>query len=590
MRAHCLTDQEFDDIAGGYGTASGVAALRGGQLSRRLLMLIEIANSVRSPWLDDACDLLAEVQARAPGSFADSVGSPGFGTWSALAMQAVRGADRQTPAILDQLGSFAATAAIRAGLDFAIDLPATDHAVFLPGLGRAATDEPRVTVRGKVGEYLIGDVHLPVDPAHDAAGWVGLRRSTTVVDGLRLDVVLDDLDPWRDNHGLRAAGRRADAEIAQWRRLLREAWEALVRHHPRYARAIAAGLHTVVPLSPPRAGNTINATSMWAFGSVSLTLPTSGLTLASSLLHEFQHAKLGALLDLFQMYEDDGARRFYAPWRDDPRPLSGLLQGVYAFMGVTDFWRVRRRVADDEGLARVATLEFARWRDQVWRTFQTLESSDAFTPEGRRFLDGMRATQVAWLDDDVPATAAELSTEFAADHWTAWRLRNVRLDPDDELHLVSAWASGQPAPRPVRSSVVPHDVRARARNPRLDLAALRVRDPEAFAGTCGQASVAGSGSAADIAYACGDYDAAIAGYRALIRMDPDHLGSWAGLAMACRRADSPAAGLWLTSPEVPFAVHRALRAAGAPVPDPVQLADWLSAGQAGQVGGGSTMQ
>ncbi|MBG0564890.1 aKG-HExxH-type peptide beta-hydroxylase [Actinoplanes aureus] len=34
---------------------------------------------------------------------------------------------------------------------------------------------------------------------------------------------------------------------------------------------------------------------------------------------------------------------YYALWRDDPCPLNGLLQGVYAFVGITDFWWVRRK-------------------------------------------------------------------------------------------------------------------------------------------------------------------------------------------------------------------------------------------------------
>jgi hypothetical protein len=33
----------------------------------------------------------------------------------------------------------------------------------------------------------------------------------------------------------------------------------------------------------------------------------------------------------------------YAPWRSGPRPLNGLLQGAYAFLGVSGFWRQQRR-------------------------------------------------------------------------------------------------------------------------------------------------------------------------------------------------------------------------------------------------------
>ena len=64
--------------------------------------------------------------------------------------------------------------------------------------------------------------------------------------------------------------------------------------------------------------------------------------LAVTLVHEFQHIKLGGLLHLAPLHDREPTRRLYAPWRDDPRPLGGLLQGVYAFTGVTDFWRAVR--------------------------------------------------------------------------------------------------------------------------------------------------------------------------------------------------------------------------------------------------------
>lgn len=58
--------------------------------------------------------------------------------------------------------------------------------------------------------------------------------------------------------------------------------------------------------------------------------------------HELQQLKRSALLDVAALTEPDD-RRCYAPWRDDPRPVSGLLQGAYAFLGVSSFRRTRRR-------------------------------------------------------------------------------------------------------------------------------------------------------------------------------------------------------------------------------------------------------
>jgi len=36
---------------------------------------------------------------------------------------------------------------------------------------------------------------------------------------------------------------------------------------------------------------------------------------------------------------DSGCQSFYVPWRTDPRPGGGLLQDVYAHLGMTEFWR-----------------------------------------------------------------------------------------------------------------------------------------------------------------------------------------------------------------------------------------------------------
>ncbi|HJP78061.1 MAG TPA: HEXXH motif-containing putative peptide modification protein [Pseudonocardiaceae bacterium] len=38
-------------------------------------------------------------------------------------------------------------------------------------------------------------------------------------------------------------------------------------------------------------------------------------------------------MHLTELYEPDPRERIYVPWREDPRPFSGALQGVYAFSG-----------------------------------------------------------------------------------------------------------------------------------------------------------------------------------------------------------------------------------------------------------------
>jgi len=58
------------------------------------------------------------------------------------------------------------------------------------------------------------------------------------------------------------------------------------------------------------------------------SLPPDPAQMAETLVHEFHHIKLGGLTHLVRLTDDDQTASHYAPWRDDPRPLGGFLQGI----------------------------------------------------------------------------------------------------------------------------------------------------------------------------------------------------------------------------------------------------------------------
>src|SRR5690606_2824855 len=137
-----------------------------------------------------------------------------------------------------------------------------------------------------------------------------------------------------------------------------------------------AGVRALVPVSPPTGSSGVSATSVDAFGAVALSLPSDAPALAATLVHEFQHTKLSALLDLVPLLRPDRTTpeeqatsgkvaQCYAPWRPDPRPLSGLLQGVYAHLGLCGFWHERYRAGGRDVL--YAAFELVRSRDAAWR-------------------------------------------------------------------------------------------------------------------------------------------------------------------------------------------------------------------------------
>jgi uncharacterized protein len=151
--------------------------------------------------------------------------------------------------------------------------------------------------------------------------------------------------------------------------------------------------------------------------------PEDGETLALLLIHEFQHVKLGAMLDLFELCDPGAAGRlFYAPWRDDPRPVEALLQGAYAHLGVTDYWRARRDRA--EGPDAVAAAErFARWRALTVEAIETLADSGALTDRGYRVVARMRATVEPWLGEPVDAAVADAARRWAEARRGDWERR-----------------------------------------------------------------------------------------------------------------------------------------------------------------------
>jgi HEXXH motif-containing protein len=595
ITSHRLRQPDFDALARGLGDPAAVRALRTGQLSKHLLQLRALLDAARPaglrPVLEPGFQLLAATQQQAPEAVTALLLHPPVGGWLAHCLRLLRGGDSRSPstaADLGHVGAIAAAAAHRAGVSFEIIVPARDRSVMLPMLGTAVLPGLRpgtpVTISGQAGQPVTiraaaGDsVMLPGDPSAPAPGWLPLRRLTADGDP-QLEIYLDDLDPFRDCHGAGTAGRLDDHSARRWRELIQTAWTLLTGRHPGYARAIAAGLATIVPLRTSPGGRGATATSPDSFGACLMSEPVDALALAVGLVHEFQHAKLGALMDMLPLHTADRTARYYAPWRDDPRPLDGLLHGTYAFAAVTEFWRVQRTVAPSTQ-ATFAHFEFARWRTQTLLAARTLRASGRLTEWGAAVVTAVQERMLGWAADEVPAAAASAARAAVADHEVSWRLRHLRPDPGQVQRMASAWLAGQPCPR---ADLLPPEVRpgglALTDNGRRDLLLLRLRDPRRFTRISTRpgelAALVPDASDVDVAYLQGDLDRASAGYQRMLRARPDRLTAWAGLALiSCRRAAGRPEPL-ADTPELIMAIYQRLADLGTEPPGPGELADWV---------------
>jgi len=199
-------------------------------------------------------------------------------------------------------------------------------------------------------------------------------------------VEIDHVDPHRDVFGFPVA----PADDSPWESVLAEAWGVLLADAPPYADGLRRGLRAITPLTPSTDGTRRSATSRDAFGAIGIAFTRSPAELAVLLVHEFQHTKLGAVLDLIDLVDPNTSDRLTVGWRPDPRPIEAALQGAYAHLAIADIWR--RRSERDPALRPRYTM----YRDWTAAAIAALRAGDWLTPPGRHFTDRMAETVDGW--------------------------------------------------------------------------------------------------------------------------------------------------------------------------------------------------
>ncbi|MFF5156521.1 HEXXH motif domain-containing protein [Streptomyces sp. NPDC000348] len=443
----------FAELAAGGHSAQAVAFLDQGERARRLLLLRTLLERLRdlptplTP-VAEAWRAFKEAAERAPGPAERLLLAPTTGAWIAHMLRRVHGTATGPDlwAEAARLNTLAVVASLHAGTETVLRVPLDDGALHLPGLGLARLPDGAAGLSAGTASTRAGELTLtgpgrdggrttltcrpapvPVDgaPPADGTRWLPLRTLTVGP----VAVPLEDLDPYRDLDDPVPPARLDADEAVAWQRLFDEAVAILAtgegagpgRLDPAVIRAVVPWARTGL-LPPPPPDVRVSASSGDSYGAMVIARPSSPLALAETLVHEFQHSKLAALIHLFPLLRDDRAERYYAPWRPDPRHLTGLLHGAYAFTGVAGFWR--DRLSDPEH-AETAAYHFALRRTQSRLVVRTLLTSGRLTGTGHALVTGLARTLDTWLREPVPPAALHRARTAAALHRTEWRLRNV---------------------------------------------------------------------------------------------------------------------------------------------------------------------
>ncbi|MFI1163585.1 HEXXH motif domain-containing protein [Streptomyces sp. NPDC020801] len=597
-----LTTEEFDALAGGGGTAASLARIWDGERSHRLLLLDLFLDLMQElpracgplPAARTAWDLLLRANDRDRAVVEGMLLAPETGLWVTAVLRRLGGGPGGEVPLWVEAGHFhalAAASAVRAGLDFELAVPVRHGALWLPGLGRAVAAAPKPWSTALVscveGELTlrIGRRSRRVAAPWDepAPGWEPARTVSLPLDGARTPVLLDDLGCHRIGASQAAAPPEPldDAEAGAWAALLHEAAALLAETDPQAATDIAVLLRSVEPLPAPGTERPVSATSGDGVGRLASSRPPDAVQLAAVLAHEIQHSKLGALMHLYPLYEAGDTSLCYAPWRDDPRPLRGLLQGVYAFTGVARFWRGRalssRATGED---SRAAHFEYALWRRQLLRVLPEMGRHPGLTHLGRRTVDRLSETVAGWGQPQRGGPVDVMAGEAADHHAMSWRLHHLAPDATSVKSLVGVW----PRP-PARVPPTPPELRPDPEVPRLDtlttLYRTRLSDPRgieefagAFAGTSALTARTGGVRALHVR---GDTAGAVALAATALRAgEAAEPSLWADLLTALgARGDGPAGRVARGRPELARVVYEEIRKADGAAPDPVSFVAWL---------------
>lgn len=590
ITTHKLPAEAFTALVSGGSDTAVVKHLREAQRSKQL-MLVHAA-AAEAAGMDPGnpgiaafragYKLLTKVQEADPDSLAWLFGLPHVGAWT---HDLLEGGNRGLPPDFGYIAAAAAAAAIRAGVRFETDVPVRDGRILLPGLGyfygidqdswvRLRSDGERLTI-GTLTEAPCAGLVPDDGSGATIPHWQGTRMARAVAGGRTWTVLLETADQHLDRFALPMSAPLTANEVANWLDCIQSAWEILVRHHGWAADSIAAGVSVLVPLRAPDDTALDSATTPAAFGAVASSLPPEPVIMAEILVHEFQHTKLCGLQDMIPLMEPCD-ERVYAPWRPDPRPPGGLLQGVYAHLGIARFWDAQWRVETEPDDILRAQTAFERWRSTIEPATATLLRTGCLTPIGTRFVTMLRDAGQRLGSETLPAAVTAIARDVSLDHWLTWQLRHVAIDGAVVADIAAAYQRGEAFSGRARPEVrIEEETRKVDSTARSRLLQMRFLEPRRYQ-ELSDAGMPGI-SEADRFLAGGQASMAVRAYRDEISAASEPLPcAWVGLALAINLlAQTPLEAALATRLPLVFDVHSCLLTQGIRS-DPLELAAWLT--------------
>lgn len=179
--------------------------------------------------------------------------------------------------------------------------------------------------------------------------------------------------------------------------LVQSGLAVLARFHPEVFRQFADNVYAMA-LKPLYNGRFTNMAYSDLPGTFIISYKNNPYELADIFIHEFHHNRLfffeeqGSFFSQQSQVDPLNDSVFYSPWRDDLRPLHGILHAAYVYTPVNEFWlSVLKHGGVDKAHRDYAIDRLLRGVMQVHIGLYILKQQGNLTPAGKGIVDDIQA-------------------------------------------------------------------------------------------------------------------------------------------------------------------------------------------------------
>ncbi|WP_293153088.1 MULTISPECIES: HEXXH motif-containing putative peptide modification protein [unclassified Microcoleus] len=213
----------------------------------------------------------------------------------------------------------------------------------------------------------------------------------------------------------------------KWLSSLEEAWFWIDSCSSLLASEILMGVQSLVPVHSHAIDVHRSQTFREIPGLLVLSWMSDTSVIVEALVHEYHHHKLNALLNLDPIIVKGSPEAiYYSPWRDDPRPLSGILQGIYVFQAVLEFGHKILKI--DIPLLQEKRLQQRVYtaKEQLLTALKVLKTNAEFSLIGQGLIEAIEKN-IDRVEPEISQTEKQLIDVRLKEHLQKWEAANPNL-------------------------------------------------------------------------------------------------------------------------------------------------------------------